>query len=206
MNRKRRDIMSRNSKNNNSSKLGIGIFLVAALIVVFWNDLKAGKTWAIIMAAVIVIAIAILLYFFVIKKYFIKQPIPSITMKEIDKMTGIEFENFVGDLYEIMGYKVEVTQASKDYGADVLVEKNQIKTVIQAKNYKNPVGYGAIQEVLTAKSYYKADESIVITNSYSFTYQARKASKELRVHLIAREDLQKLIDKYMKPLVEEKKN
>ena len=113
---------------------------------------------------------------------------------------------FVGDLFKTKGHQVKVTPASKDFGAGVLVWKNQVKTIIQVKNYENPLGYAAIQKVFTAKNHYKADEAIVLTNSYSFTHQARKASKEHRIRLIDRQDLQKLIDKYIPPLVEEKES
>jgi restriction system protein len=136
-------------------------FLVLGLIGIFWNDLMEGKLYAIILTVLIVLACISLLWF-MLRKVFIKSPLPSFTMKEIDKMTGIEFEKFIGKLYNAMGYKTEVTQASNDYGADVIVTKDQIKTVIQVKNYKNPVGLGAVQEVNTAKGHYKADFDGVI--------------------------------------------
>ena len=40
------------------------------------------------------------------------------------------------------------------------------KIVVQAKRYNSKVGMSAIQEVYTAKKYYKADEAWVITNNY----------------------------------------
>jgi restriction system protein len=163
---------------------------------VFWNDLMAGEPWAIILVIVIVL-ICIVLIWMLIKKYFIKTPPPSITMKEVDKMTGLEFEHFIGELYKQMGYKTEVTPASNDYGADVIVVKEQIKTVIQVKNYKNPVGLGAVQEVNTAKGHYKADEALIITSSPSYTAQARREAKLLRIKLFARGELEKLIQQYL---------
>jgi restriction system protein len=172
-------------------------FLILGLIGIFWNDLTAGKPYAIILSVLIVL-VCIGLLWFMLRKVFIKSPLPSVTMKEIDKMTGIEFEQFIGDLYKAKGYKTEVTQASNDYGADVIVLKDQIKTVIQVKNYKNPVGLGAVQEVNTAKGHYKADEAMIITSSPSFTAQARREAKLLRIRLIARSELEKLIDKNLK--------
>jgi restriction system protein len=171
-------------------------FLILGLIGVFWNDLMAGEPWAIILVIFIALICGFLIWM-LLRKIVIKTPLPSITMKEIDKMTGIEFENFVGELYKAMGYKTEVTQASNDYGADVIVVKDQIKTVIQVKNYKNPVGLGAVQEVNTAKGHYKADEAMIITNSPSYTAQAIREAKLLRIKLIARNELEKLIEKYL---------
>jgi restriction system protein len=175
-------------------------FLILGLIGIFWNNLVAGEPWAI--ALVVIIAfICMGIIWILLRKYFMKTPAPSVTMKEIDKMTGLEFEQFVGDLYKHMGYKSEVTQASNDYGADVIVIKDQIKTVIQVKNYKNPVGLGAVQEVNTAKGHYKADEAMILTSSPSFTAQARREANLLRIKLIARDGLEKLIDKYLPSLI-----
>jgi restriction system protein len=184
----------RRYRRNNNQEAGWG-FLVLGLIGIFWNDLMAGKPYAIILTVLIVLACIGLLWF-MLRKVFIKPPLPSITMKEIDKMTGIEFEQFIGKLYKAMGYNVEVTQASNDYGADVIIIKDQIKTVIQVKNYKNPVGLGAVQEVNTAKGHYKADEAMIITSSPSFTAQAKREAKLLRIKLIARGELEKLIENF----------
>jgi restriction system protein len=88
-------------------------FLILGLIGIFWNDLTAGKPNAITLTIIIALTCIGLLWF-MLRKVFIKSPLPSVTMKEIDKMTGIEFEQCIGNLYKAMGYTVEVTQASND--------------------------------------------------------------------------------------------
>lgn len=187
---------SRRRYRRNSKQDTAWGFLILGLIGIFWNNLVAREPWAIALVVFIVL-ICLGILWMLLRKYFIKTPPPSVTMKEIDKMTGLEFEAFVGNLYKQMGYKAEVTQASNDYGADVIVMKDQIKTVIQVKNYKNPVGLGAVQEVNTAKGHYKADEAIIITSSPSYTAQAIREAKLLRIKLIARNELEKLIEKYL---------
>ena len=89
-----------------------------------------------------------------------------------------------------LGYKVEVTQKSRDYGADlVLVEPNtNSKIIVQAKRYNKPVGSKAVQEILTAKMHYKADDAWVITNN-QYTPQAELLAKENNVRLIDRNEL-----------------
>jgi HJR/Mrr/RecB family endonuclease len=59
------------------------------------------------------------------------------------------------------------------------------------------VGLGAVQEVNTAKGNYKADEAMIITSSPTYTAQARREAKLLRIKLVARDDLEKLIGKYL---------
>ena len=115
-------------------------------------------------------------------------------MDYIDQMDGFQFEVYLKALFQKLGYKPEVTQKTGDYGAD-LVLKGKNKIVIQAKRYskKNKVGISAVQEVLGAKEYYRANEAWVITNSI-FTPQARQLAKSSKVKLLDRVDLQKFID------------
>lgn len=59
---------------------------------------------------------------------------------------------------------------------------------MQCKRYKGKVGISAVQEVLGAKGYYKADKAMVITNSY-FTPNAIKLANANDVELWDRNDL-----------------
>src|SRR5690242_16645676 len=54
---------------------------------------------------------------------------------DIDKMDGRQFELYLGLLYKALGYKSEVTRLAGDYGADLILEKNGVRTVVQAKCY-----------------------------------------------------------------------
>lgn len=98
------------------------------------------------------------------REYKIKQIIAT-EMYEIDNMSGKEFEKLLLILFEIMGYPVEATPGSQDYGADLILYKNGLKIVVQAKRYKSHVGVKAIQEIVASVKYYKADKAMVITNS-----------------------------------------
>ena len=109
---------------------------------------------------------------------------------EIDKMDGYQFETYLKALYKELGFKSDITQAAADFGADLVMRDNNKKVVIQAKRYgyQNKVSIGAIQEVYSAIPYYKADQGIVITNSY-YTAAARKLAKACKVRLLDRKDL-----------------
>lgn len=107
---------------------------------------------------------------------------------EIDKMSGAEFENYLGQLFRILGYRVEVTQTSGDYGADLILTKEGNRIVVQAKRYSKNVGLKAVQEVQSARAHYAAAEAWVITNS-NFTGQAVVLAQSNGVKLISREEL-----------------
>lgn len=89
---------------------------------------------------------------------------------------------------------VDITSKSGDQGADVIIEKDNIKYAIQVKYYNNPVGNKAIQEVVAAKSFYKTDKAMVVTNS-TFTPQAITLANANDVILINGNELDKLIEK-----------
>ena len=56
------------------------------------------------------------------EKFASKGVSKTYTLNDIDLMTGIEFENFLCDLFEKMGYHSLSTKASGDQGIDVIAE------------------------------------------------------------------------------------
>ncbi|MEC1715040.1 restriction endonuclease [Schinkia azotoformans] len=111
---------------------------------------------------------------------------------DIDSMDGIQFEEYLSELFKSKGYKVEHTQATGDYGADLILSKDNKKIAVQAKRYKKNVGLKAVQEVKASMSHYNADEGWVVTNS-DFTNQAYKLAESNNIKLIERENLIKMI-------------
>lgn len=107
---------------------------------------------------------------------------------EVDQMTGAVFEEYLKRLLQARGYKVRLTSASGDYGADLVLSINSKTIIVQAKRYKNKVGLKAVQEIVSAKSLYRADECWVITNNY-FTAPAIKLGVANGVILIDRNQL-----------------
>lgn len=113
-------------------------------------------------------------------------------IRDIDKMDGLQFEFYLKALLKELGYKSEVTKGSNDFGADLIMKKDNKKIVIQAKRYKykSNVSIDAVQQVYTAITYYKANEAWIITNSF-YTKNAQKLAKVCNVELL---DRYKLID------------
>lgn len=142
--------------------------------------IAAGAVFAVIIVILIVI------------RYRHEQKIKRSGIHDIDKMDGIQFEHYLKLLFSTQGYKVEVTRAAGDYGADLILRKDNKKIVVQAKRYAKNVGISAIQEVAASKAYYGADEAWVVTNS-DFTEAARNLAESNGVILINRERLIEMI-------------
>lgn len=111
---------------------------------------------------------------------------------ETDKMTGTQFEHYLGQLFHLQGYKATVTQSQGDYGADLVLNKEGKRIVVQAKRYSKNVGLKAVQEVYGAIAHYKASAGWVVTNS-SYTPQARTLARSNNVRLVDREELVEMI-------------
>ena len=110
------------------------------------------------------------------------------SMLEIDRMNGQEFEEFVTELFNTLGYQAERTKLSGDQGVDVIAKKGSQTLAIQAKHYNQAVGNHAIMEVVGGAKYYNATLCYVVTNNY-FTKSAKELAAANNVILWDRDRL-----------------
>lgn len=116
-----------------------------------------------------------------------------ISLKKIDRMSGHDFEDFLEKGFRRLGFEVTRMPKSRDFGADLILEKNGERTVVQAKRYDDKVSIAAVQQVFSAMYYYDADKSIVVTNNY-YTEPCKKFAKKLDVELWDRDDVIEIFD------------
>lgn len=95
-----------------------------------------------------------------------------------------EFEDFIAYLFKKNGYSLIQASYSSDFGADLIVKREGIKTAILIKRYfkLHRVGVNDIELISGAQEYYQCDQGLVITTS-SFTPQAKNAARESRIIL-----------------------
>ena len=102
----------------------------------------------------------------------------------VDNMSPRQFEEFVADMYERLGYKVELTKMTRDGGKDIVLYTNgptghnmyYVECKTKNKNIKIDVGlvrsfYGVVEAS-------RATAGILVTNS-SFTKDARDFEKQV---------------------------
>jgi restriction system protein len=109
-----------------------------------------------------------------------------------DSMDGNEFQEFCAEILRQNGYINVETKKSRDYGADILAEKDDVTYAIQCKRYGDDVSNDAVQEAHTAKDFYMRHVSVVITNRY-FRKSAVKTAAATRTILWDRIKLNELI-------------
>lgn len=157
---------------------------VLLIVFVFFQEAATFIYGLLLVSIFIVIPIVLIL------KSTAKNEYLEYDIKTVDQMSGIEFEKFLMYQFKAKGFSVDTTPKSGDFGADLILRKNGIKTVVQAKRYGKTVGIRAIQEIIAAKTFYHADKAIVATNN-TFTKNAKQLAFTSDVRLI---DRRKLID------------
>lgn len=110
-------------------------------------------------------------------------------IKEIDRLSGEEFEDFLQALLTAKGYGARLTPKGSAFGADLVLEKDGERAVVQANNRRSrDVGLKAVPEANTAQAYNGTSQAMVITTR-SFTQQAIDLAGAARVELWDRDRL-----------------
>ncbi|WP_281975779.1 restriction endonuclease [Halobacillus litoralis] len=118
-------------------------------------------------------------------------------IKDIDSMSGIQFETVLSHLFRSEGYDVKLTPKSGDYGADLVLRKGSDVIVVQAKRYSDYIGISAVNEIIGASGYNKANKKWVITNQF-YTNAAIVQAHKNKVKLLDRDDLILMLRNYNK--------
>lgn len=179
--------MARRKKGRKNESLE-GLIVVGVLLLLVYKVITIKQ----FVLLGIAICLSILLIYKV-KRARIKNQYINSGIYQVDRMSGEEFERYLKCHFTRLGYKVEMTPKSHDYGADLVMSKDRERIVIQAKRYKESVGIKAVQEIIGALQYYKADKGYVVTNSKSFTKSAIDLASNTSIVLWSRKDI---IDKF----------
>jgi restriction endonuclease Mrr len=101
-------------------------------------------------------------------------------LDEIKALDPVEFERFVGFLFEHMGYSVTTTSISGDEGIDLWIEKDAERSIVQCKRFDGQVGqpvvrdlYGEMVSCMASRAY------LVTTGIFSVPAQAWATGKSI---------------------------
>lgn len=84
---------------------------------------------------------------------------------DVDEMSGIQFEDYVGTLMENMGYDVKMVRGGSDFGADLIATKDGTRITVQVKRYSRPVPRAAVSDAVGARQHFKCQKAMVVTNN-----------------------------------------
>ena len=132
-------------------------------------------------------------------------PESALTLEEVDRLSGLDFERYITMVYRKQGYEAKLTPVVNDYGADVLImpsDKNTKGLPIQCKHVNNPnkaVGPEGVHEICSSLNVYRIKEGvefhgIVVTNALTFTANAIQSAQANSIEIYNREQIRRYIN------------
>lgn len=120
-------------------------------------------------------------------------------VRDIQSLSGAEFEALTEKLLIAMGFQTETTKASGDGGIDIVAFNKQPllsgKYIIQCKRYTGSVGEPIIRDLYGVVNSERANKGILITSG-SFTKQAEAFAADKQLELIDGKKLDALLLQY----------
>ncbi len=156
-----------------------------------WTSLSSSSQTLLIVLLVFLVTLLFVgtFAFVAFMSHLKRQKLRALSSAQVDKMDGYAFENYVAALLPNQGFThVQVTQASGDYGVDVIAFKNGQKWAIQAKRFNGSVAQEAIREAVAGCAHYECQRSMVVTTS-QFTAHAKALAHSNGTVLIDRDKL-----------------
>ncbi|OGY22284.1 MAG: hypothetical protein A2126_03625 [Candidatus Woykebacteria bacterium GWB1_45_5] len=101
-------------------------------------------------------------------------------VKKIDELISLtprEFESWTKSLFEKKGWKVTETKATGDGGVDLVLEKDNIKSIAQCKRFKGNVGEPLLRDFYGTIMHEGVSEGYFVTTGY-FTSDAIKWAED----------------------------
>lgn len=116
--------------------------------------------------------------------------------EQIKNMTPRDFEFFVGNIFEKLGFSVKITQETRDGGRDIIATKAEpipFTLIAECKHWheKHKVDVSVVRSIYGVQTAMQANQSIVVTSS-KFTKDARKFAED-RKNLMALWDIDDLL-------------
>jgi len=104
-------------------------------------------------------------------------------LPQLQSMDPIEFEKYIGYLYERDGYTASMTVTSGDEGVDLYLKKGMKTAVVQCKRYASTVGQPVVRDLYGAMVHNKANEAMLVTSG-NISRQAEEWAKGKPIQLI----------------------
>ena len=125
------------------------------------------------------------------------------TWDDVDRLNPLQFERWIAAKFKKAGFDVKKTQASSDYGVDLLIRKkndSSVVALIQAKhklhvNDSLQLGHAYYEKIREQSAAYKAPQArfAVVSNARKASVAQKAAAAKHQIDICLREELDELI-------------
>ena len=124
-----------------------------------------------------------------LKEYYLRRT------KRFDNLNPFEFEKLVGQVYERLGYEVQLTPRTNDQGCDAILRKDGETSLVECKLYSanRSIGRPLIQKFHSAMNHFKATSGFFVTTGF-FANTAVRYAEGKSIKLIGPQTLLTLMD------------
>ena len=123
----------------------------------------------------------------------------DLKLAQLTGLTPEGFEEFVGELFEAMGYEVECVGGTGDEGADLRIKRGDLRAVVQCKYHKSGVvGSPELQKFLGTIHHTGSHKGYFVTTR-TFSLAAEKFVAEHPIELIDGPRLVELVREALGP-------
>lgn len=103
-------------------------------------------------------------------------------------LRDVALERELADLYQKLGYEVQVTKATGDRGIDLIIKQNGSTTIVQCKGLAKPVGVGAVRDLYGALMDSGAERAILACPA-GFTQGVLAFAEDKPIDLVSASEL-----------------
>ena len=115
---------------------------------------------------------------------YLDRPASSLDLvSRVRTFNGVEFEEFVANIFRLEGYFVEMTQTTGDHGIDLLMRKDGQTIAVQCKRWDAPVGESVVRDFLGSLMSVGAQFGYLVVSS-TFTSRAYSFAQNKPMKLI----------------------
>lgn len=165
----------------------VGLILVLAVIAYALENWKVWLPWAAVIAVVLWAMNSVFT-----RRAQLKHK--RLTLEDLDRMSGSEFEKWVTDSLTSSGITAENIRDSGDFGVDVIADIDGVRVGIQAKRYASNVGNDAVQQAIAGCDYHSCQVAAVVTQAgYTKAARAQADRGHYPVVLVDRANLHQLV-------------
>jgi restriction system protein len=118
------------------------------------------------------------------------------TISEMLALEPAEFEAWTAMMFQLMGYRVEDTQAVADHGIDLIVNNERLQLgLVQCKRYRGTVGEATVRDLYGTMMHENADFGWLVTTG-AVSRQAREWAQGKPMELLDGKQLEEAARRY----------